>query len=638
MGGRAPVTRALGTELIEWFVAPALFLLTYVGYYGAPPAAIAPHLRLVLAMWASLALFRVALGFAGLAALPRQIITTAGASVLLITLLLYYALVVIGLASWGRVISLDLIRRYWAQAMPLAEALGVSIALTAGILAAACLAVVAATWFFVRRFDWTLPARRNLSSSILALLLSGGTVACVAEWYSFVAAPYTAQLEPLSLTFFFDQASQNLQGQALDPMRAEQLDRVEDAARDAYQTNPGASRRNVVLIVADALRPDRLGVAGYGRDTTPNLSRIAAARHMREAKDMRASCTASACGLFSLAASKYVHQFSWRPFTLHEVLRRHGYRVHLILGGDHIGFYGLRRIYGEVDSYFDGSMVPYEGSISTKYLYVNDDQFVVDKTAALPEWDGVPVMLQYHLMSTHGVSKRYERYARYKPSENYAFKRPGLSDNLEPARNYYDNGVVQADAIIDQLLETLGRKGYLRNAVVAITADHGEALGENGFFSHAHGVTEEELKIPLLTFAYGYEPAAGSFAALGPVSQVDIAPTLLAELGMPRPATWTGVPLQEPRRKDFSFFQQWHAAGLIDRRDLQNVWKFWVNGRTGAEFAFNLTRDPLARTNALGTTSLDMRREWRRRYLEITGATESTAETRNLILPVQNRD
>jgi hypothetical protein len=97
------------------------------------------------------------------------------------------------------------------------------------------------------------------------------------------------------------------------------------------------------------------------------------------------------------------------------------------------------------------------------------------------------------------------------------------------------------------------------------------------------------------------------------------------------------VPLQEPRRKDFSFFQQWHAAGLIDRRDLQNVWKFWANGRTGAEYAFNLTRDPHARINALATATPEMRGEWRRRYLEVTGATESTAETRTLILPVQNR-
>ena len=130
---------------------------------------------------------------------------------------------------------------------------------------------------------------------------------------------------------------------------------LEDAARAGYRPNPAAARRNVILIVVDALRPDHMGVNGYARDTTPNLSRLAKAGVVRNIGVAHASCSESSCGLLSLASSKYVHQFSSRPFTLQQVLVQHGYRIHLILGGDHTNFYGLKESYGKVDSYFDGS-------------------------------------------------------------------------------------------------------------------------------------------------------------------------------------------------------------------------------------------------------------------------------------------
>ena len=282
-------------------------------------------------------------------------------------------------------------------------------------------------------------------------------------------------------------------------------------------------------------------------------------------------------------------------------------------------------------------MVQLDAPMAKRYLYVNDDQFVLDKAATLGDWDHVPVMLQFHLMSAHSLGERHEPYAKYKPYANYALRSPGQADSLEPARNYYDNGVLQADGFIHELLEILARKGYLQNTLVVVTADHGEALGEHGFFAHAHGVTEEELRIPFLTFTYGYEPKS-RFAASGPVSQVDIAPTLLAEFAMPLPATWAGVPLQERDRQQSSFFQQWHAIGLIDRRDPKNIWKYWVNRRSGEEQVFNLTRDPVARNDVADTIGAAERQEWRRHYLEVLGATEGIEKTRDLIYSIRTGD
>jgi arylsulfatase A-like enzyme len=171
------------------------------------------------------------------------------------------------------------------------------------------------------------------------------------------------------------------------------------------------------------------------------------------------------------------------------------------------------------------------------------------------------------------------------------------------------------------VLETLGKKGYLDNALVVITADHGEALGERGLYAHANGVDQEVLRIPLLWLAFGYP---GSTVSNGRrvVSQVDIAPTILADLGMPLPRTWSGRPLQHGETNDFVYFQDRQAAGFIDQRTPGQLWKYWVNSATGKEHAYNLTADPDARTNVMETVDASRKREWRLNYLQMMpGAT-----------------
>jgi arylsulfatase A-like enzyme len=385
-------------------------------------------------------------------------------------------------------------------------------------------------------------------------------------------------------------------------------DEAEDRARAAYVPAVVAHPRNVILIVVDALRPDHMGIYGYARDTTPQLARLQRAGLVRLAPPMRAVCASSFCGLLGIAASRYVHQFSERPITLQEVLRRHGYRVHLMLGGDHTTFYGLKQSYGAVDSYFDGRS---NGVIR----YINDDRTLLDHLAGFPAWDGRPVMLQFHLMSAHLLGRRDPAVARYSPAVPYAVL-PGR--DRESALNYYDNGVLQADATIAALLETLGRKGYLKNTVVAITADHGELLGEHGLYQHANSVYEEVLRVPLLLLSYGYRPSR----QLEPrrlASQIDLAPTLLAELGLPRPATWLGRPLQDALPPDFLYFQELADVGLYDLRDPAAVWKYWIDGRTGKEYAFNLSRDPGELVSAPASAPPGALTEWRRRVMERSG-------------------
>ncbi len=104
----------------------------------------------------------------------------------------------------------------------------------------------------------------------------------------------------------------------------------------------------------------------------------------------------------------------------------------------------------------------------------------------------------------------------------------------EIARDYAA-GVSFCDNRIGQLLEALEAAGILNQALVVLTADHGEILvGRKEYFSHGKTVYQEEVHVPLimrLPNATGVTPGGGRRVP-AVVSGVDIAPTILDVLGL----------------------------------------------------------------------------------------------------------
>ena len=599
--------RWLALDIAAWYAAPAVFLALYVGRDLAPMTSIAPHLRIVALPLVALWLVRIVVA-ASLGARAARLAGAALSALLLATLIAYYALVLIGLRAWGRVVSVDLIVAYGAELPKFAEALGIALLPAGAALAAALMLVFAAAWLYLGRFDWAPLAARALRAPRVALMALIGTLACGLELYRFLAGPPAVEYEPISVTLNPLLAASNVNGHAVDRLAAARRDAQQDAARRAYRPAAGAQRRNVILIVVDALRADHMGVYGYGRDTTPRLQALQREGKLRFAPTVRAVCASSMCGLLAIATSQFVHQFSNRPITLQEVLRRHGYRVHMLLAGDHTLFYGLKQSYGEVDSYFDART-------AEQLRYMNDDRVVLDRLARFDEWDGHPVMMQFHLMSAHSLGARDPKTVRYTPARNYALQMHEADDDAEAsAVNFYDNGVLQADSMIGAILDILARKGYLHEALVAITADHGEALGEHGFFQHANSVHEEVLRVPFVLLAYGYRPT-GRIDGGRLASQVDIAPTLLAELRLPLPQTWQGRALQQAAAAPFVDFQERWEIGLFDLRDPHKLWKYWFDMRSGAEYAFDIAADARERFNAIDRVPASLAVEWRSHVL-----------------------
>jgi glucan phosphoethanolaminetransferase (alkaline phosphatase superfamily) len=582
--------RCFAMDVALWFSVPCAFLLAYVLGYSEPTTAVVPHLE--LASMPLLVVFLIRLVLARSSASHRVyfLVTSTLMSSALALLVIYYAVVLIGLHSWGGVVAWNVIPTFFLQTSIITEAWNIPRVCVIVIpFLVYWLAIVLCRRYF-DRLDWVPFLNPHLSGVMFAGVMLIGLAAIASVSMEFCTGIFIQKSEPLSLTWFPPSSGMDLEGFVVNPVTAKQMDIVEDAARQSYvgvgAFANGVRRKNLVFILVDALRPDHMEQYGYDRETTPNLTRMAREHSTRIMQEVHSTCADTACSIFSLFSSTFPGHFAAHPFMLHHVLWRNGYHIHLILSGDKTYFYSRKQYYGDVDTFYDGTQAPGH--------YVNDDQIVIDKLATMPRFDGNPVMFHFHLMSAHILRKRGE-HGPFQPEERYLF--PDSHDTgpggevLTGPRNFYDNGVVRADDVIGQLMTLLKDKGYLEDALVVITADHGESLGEHGLYHHANSVREEALRVPLVMFAYG-RPLKIPNPARAFASHVDIAPTILRELDIPQPSSWVGRPLQFNKNVDISFFTEHAYHGLIDHRDPSNQFKYTVDQDSGAERVFNLSLDP----------------------------------------------
>src|SRR5262249_45525941 len=75
---------------------------------------------------------------------------------------------------------------------------------------------------------------------------------------------------------------------------------------------------------------------------------------------------------------------------------------------------------------------------------------------------------------------------------------PGDAAMLADVREVYDAEVAEADLRVGMLLAALRESGMFDDAIVVITADHGEEFEEHGGRLHGNTLYEELIHVPLV--------------------------------------------------------------------------------------------------------------------------------------------
>ena len=119
----------------------------------------------------------------------------------------------------------------------------------------------------------------------------------------------------------------------------------------------------------------------------------------------------------------------------------------------------------------------------------------------------------------------YDPHAPYEPPEPYASRY---------ADRPYDGEVAWSDELVGRLDASLTRLGIRDQTLIALTSDHGEALGEHGEIVHGFFLYEATLRVPLLLRGPGIRPGSQIPVV---IQSVDLFPTLLELAGVPAPKT-----------------------------------------------------------------------------------------------------
>lgn len=371
-----------------------------------------------------------------------------------------------------------------------------------------------------------------------------------------------------------------------------ELRNTEPHLRAEYPKGLPFDRRNVIVIIVDSLRADHLPAYGYYRPTTPFLSRLQAEGRLKPVTFATSTCAESNCGIISTLSSKHLRRQVPESFKLNDLLKDQGYNTFFILSGNH-DWRDLQDLYG------DGQTLYFDGRDSTAFDW-SDDRVLFEGLAQVPHREA-PAFFFFHLMSAHLIGSKLEPYRVYHPSEvendwNTLFS--GAYDR-EAVVNNYDNGVTQADAMIEQLFGELETKGYLKDSLVIVTSDHGEGLGESDRTGYGHitSLYQEFIRIPLLI----YDPTPFHYGNLEFGTQIDIAPTILHRLGLPVPRSWEGTSLVDPPGPRTTFHQTALKTPVyaLVHRTADTTWKY-IQGRRGLrEELYDLTTDPGERTNLM---------------------------------------
>jgi choline-sulfatase len=288
----------------------------------------------------------------------------------------------------------------------------------------------------------------------------------------------------------------------------------------APASSPSARPQHVVIVTIDTLRADRLGCYGNDSVATPNLDRLAREGAMALSAGVPAPITRPShvsifTGLYpaqhgirdniSRALSKDVP-------TLAEKFKAAGYETagfvsSIVLSRQS----GLARGFDHFSDHFDLGPDAHDEARFLDILEKRGDVAVGEGIAWLDGRARARTFMWIHL---------YDPHAPYEPPEPYASQYAGRP---------YDGEVAWSDELVGRLDAALARLGIREQTLIAVTSDHGEALGEHGEAVHGFFLYEATLRVPLLLRGPGVQPGARIPVV---ARSVDLFPTLLDLAGI----------------------------------------------------------------------------------------------------------
>jgi tetratricopeptide (TPR) repeat protein len=298
---------------------------------------------------------------------------------------------------------------------------------------------------------------------------------------------------------------------------------------------------DVILITIDTLRADALGYAGNKTVRTPFLDSLAARGTVFTRAHAHNVVTLPSHA--NILTGLYPWQHGIRDnagfaldvthTTLAAILHNGGFATGAFVSAFPLDSrFGLDRGFDVYDDRYHASTNPLDFAVQER---PGSETLAVARTW----WQsngGRPRFMFVHL---------YEPHAPYTPPSPY---------REQYATNPYLGEIAAVDAMLAATLGPILEQSP--DALIIITGDHGEALGDHGEKTHGLFAYESTLAVPLLVID-GSRKAAKDERY---VRHIDIAPTVLERARIEKPAEWKGLSLFAEGERGHTYFEALSAS------------------------------------------------------------------------------
>lgn len=295
---------------------------------------------------------------------------------------------------------------------------------------------------------------------------------------------------------------------------------------------------NILILLVDSLRADRLHDYGYFRNTNPFLSEfgkkgVRFTRAYSHSSQTKLSVASLFTGLIpplhnvrhAATPSKENKNeilsdvLSNDLVTLAEVLHKEGYSTAAYITNPH-----LRSFLGFSQGFEEYQYFPF-----SKF----DAEEINEQAVSWLERQTMrPYFLYIHYMDVHlpynPPSKYKYLYTEEKEmdpiQQNGPFQSEITEEQLKYTEALYDAQINYWDDCFQSLIKRMEEKEELNNTLIIILADHGEEFYDHGGFGHGYTLYEEELLVPLYIIFEGLLPTHE--IRVDPIQLIDIFPTI----------------------------------------------------------------------------------------------------------------
>jgi len=342
---------------------------------------------------------------------------------------------------------------------------------------------------------------------------------------------------------------------------------------------------DLVVLFIDALRPDRLSMAGYPRKTSPQLDALA-----RESVWFRRAYTTAPSTRFAMASL-----FTGRDVRRLKHRDRGGNDFELLPGATTVAGRLARAGYATTGYTVTYVMQHNRGTGQGFSTWRTPWSMSEWRTIGARKAEVTTEAVLAKLAATP-AEQRFFLFAHYYCTHDPFAKYPGFDFGDSPS-DLYDSGVAHCDEQLGRVVAALRARPTWNRTAVFVVSDHGELFGEHGLKSHGNSLNEPDVRTVMVARVPGARPRIVD----DPVQLHWVAPTLL-ELAGVHPdknddsASLLGTLLrgQSPPKRPLFLFTELERGSMRYSASAVVKWPYKLirDHRSGTLELYDLAADP----------------------------------------------